>query len=282
MMKELIAGGTAGAIGIAIGNPFDVIKVRMQTMPDKYHSAIECARHIIKSDGMKGFFRGVTSPLVAQFIMNSIIFTTNSVVMRILEADRARHSPGKPLNVLIAGCAGGLTSCLILVPTDVVKCSLQVETALIRSYESPIQCAYSILHNEGIGGLYKGFATTALREIPAFGIYFSCYNYFLKIGTQPKQKPSTITILTAGGLAGCLSWLSVYPVDVVKSNIQAFSIVGHEKGFVNTASSLYRKHGWKIFTRGLGVTMLRAFPVNAAVFYFYELFKLQLDYIHEY
>ena len=34
--KELIAGGFAGTIGIIVGLPFDLIKVRMQVHPDKY------------------------------------------------------------------------------------------------------------------------------------------------------------------------------------------------------------------------------------------------------
>jgi hypothetical protein len=37
------------------------------------------------------------------------------------------------------------------------------------------------------------------------------------------------------------------------------------------------QHGWRIFFRGLGVTVLRAFPVNAIVFPVYEFTLQQLS-----
>jgi solute carrier family 25 carnitine/acylcarnitine transporter 20/29 len=45
---------------------------------------------------------------------------------------------------------------------------------------------------------------------------------------------------------------------------------------VAVAKSLYRQYGWKVFTRGLGTTVLRAFPVNASTFYCYEFIKKDL------
>jgi len=34
--KELVAGGAAGTVGIVVGLPFDLIKVRMQVHPSRY------------------------------------------------------------------------------------------------------------------------------------------------------------------------------------------------------------------------------------------------------
>ncbi len=88
MVTELIAGGSAGAIGIVIGSPLDVIKVRMQTMPDKYRDIQQSIRSILKDEGLFTFYRGMSSPLLAQFVLNSVLFTTNAVVMSILEPRR--------------------------------------------------------------------------------------------------------------------------------------------------------------------------------------------------
>lgn len=40
--------------------------------------------------------------------------------------------------------------------------------------------------------------------------------------------------------------------------------------------SLYKRYGLKVFYSGLGITILRAFPVNASTFFFYEYFKTLL------
>lgn len=322
MIKELISGGTAGALGIVLGNPLDVIKLRMQTAPEKYATSIQTFKNIIKYEGLNGFYKGMVPPLLAQFAMNSILFTTNSLVMDILEPTRDRANPGHPMNIYLAGCIGGFTQCLVLVPADVVKCTLQADTgsgtaksssvsaALKESsvvgssragFTGPIDCIAHIVRNEGVRGLFKGFTSTALREVPAFGVYFSVYNHSVSYLSQPTTllvpststttsffpsevsdsspsvppaHPSTATVLLSGGLAGAMSWTVIYPIDVIKSNIQTGQ---SSSGLFATALSLKRRYGWGIFTRGLGVTVLRAFPVNAAVFYFYELFRAQLE-----
>ncbi|KAI4801490.1 hypothetical protein KUCAC02_019385 [Chaenocephalus aceratus] len=74
-------------------------------------------------------------------------------------------------------------------------------------------------------------------------------------------------LLFAGGMAGIASWLSTYPVDVIKI-AAAGDGVG---GCTDTAASRLcaagvRREGYMVFTRGLTSTLLRAFPVNAATF----------------
>lgn len=76
----------------------------------------------------------------------------------------------------------------------------------------------------------------------------------------------------AGGWAGVLAWASIYPVDVVKSRLQTQSLETPQfKSFGHCASQLYRQEGAAIFVRGLAPTLLRAFPLNAVTFSFYEL-----------
>ena len=43
-----------------------------------------------------------------------------------------------------------------------------------------------------------------------------------------------------------------------------------ELKMVNVCRSIVREHGWRFMFRGLGVTLVRAFPVNATVFPVYE------------
>jgi solute carrier family 25 carnitine/acylcarnitine transporter 20/29 len=143
-----------------------------------------------------------------------------------------------------------------------------------------------------IVGLFRGFVSTACREVPSFGIYFGSYTHMLKALTPPNTPPEhqpVMPILVAGGLAGALSWGVVYPVDVIKSNIQlstlsaplaadeigatAVAAKGSSDSMVNVTRALYRRYGYGIFFRGFSTAVVRAVPVNAAVFFFYELFR---------
>ena len=64
--REFVAGGIAGGIGIFMGFPFDLIKVNLQTHPDRYTSAWQCLKQIIKSDGYGGLYRGCVPPVMMQ------------------------------------------------------------------------------------------------------------------------------------------------------------------------------------------------------------------------
>lgn len=273
ILTELFSGGVAGSVGILIGNPLDIVKVRIQTMHGKYKSSLDCIKLILKNEGPSGFFKGLSSPLFAQFFINALSFCGSSATMKILEPRLRKGEAGSPMNVLISGSVGGFLSCLILTPADLVKCKMQVDEAIVGSnkYSGTIQCFKNILKVEGIPGLYKGFVITALREVPSFAIYYSSYKY-ISVALTPKQStPSTTITLFSGGVAGCFSWFLTYPIDVIKSRIQTSTAVStNNPQLYQVCLTLFRTQGIKGFYTGLGVALVRAFPVNAVTFYCYE------------
>ncbi|KAJ1443434.1 mitochondrial substrate/solute carrier, partial [Ochromonadaceae sp. CCMP2298] len=64
--QEFVAGGTAGAIGILIGFPLDLVKVQIQTFPEKYPSAWAAFRHTVSENGVMGLYRGCLPPVMMQ------------------------------------------------------------------------------------------------------------------------------------------------------------------------------------------------------------------------
>lgn len=110
---------------------------------------------------------------------------------------------------------------------------------------------------------------TQLRDCPAFGIYFASYEYLArtmsKDGTMEALTSSQL--LLAGGAAGMLSWLFNYPTDVVKTRFQASN---DHKTYLDVIKRAYAENGMRTFFVGLGTTLLRAFPSNAATFFAVE------------
>ena len=66
MTADTLIGGTAGSIGIFIGYPFDIVKVKLQIHPDRYQSAWSCFTQILIEDGVLGLYRGCLLPLMMQ------------------------------------------------------------------------------------------------------------------------------------------------------------------------------------------------------------------------
>jgi solute carrier family 25 carnitine/acylcarnitine transporter 20/29 len=249
-----------------------VIKVRMQVMPDKYSSTLSCARTIWKHEGIAGFFKGVWAPAYAQFVMGSLAFAGNEVTKKLLEPNLKPGEAIQPVNGYIAGCVGGFMQCTVLAPTDVVKCRMQVSNVGTNApntlssqpaYAGTMDCAMKVLRVEGLGGLYRGFRVTCLRDVPSWGIYFLAYEEISTFMINKMKLSENFSILMGGGIAGSLSWLCVYPMDVIKTNMQIQQgkppagpngqVQKMPMGILDTGRHLVEKHGIRIFTRGLGM-----------------------------
>lgn len=76
-------------------------------------------------------------------------------------------------------------------------------------------------------------------------------------------------MLVAGGLAGVASWICCYPLDVIKTRIQAMS--GTYSGIADCFRRSVKEEGYNVLWRGLGTAVARAFIVNGAIFTAYEM-----------
>jgi solute carrier family 25 carnitine/acylcarnitine transporter 20/29 len=303
--KKLLCGGVAGTSGIALGQPLDLVKVRLQTEPGLYSSSYQCLVQTIKNEGFSSLYKGMMAPLCAQFFQNGLIFAGESVALGYLQPNvnfDADMDNRTVMNVFLAGSFGGLLQCLVLVPADLVKCKMQVDHGGPNKkglYTGTLDCLSKVYNSEGVKGLYKGFGVTTVREVPAFGVYFFVYRYSLQVlntlfsgssfevqSSPPLSSGKVVTkpglsTLIAGGLAGSGSWICIYPFDVIKSNVQTATAAVTPVGGIavkpltgfGTAKHLYKLHGASVFTRGMGITVARAFPVNALVFYMHETLK---------
>ena len=102
--------------------------------------------------------------------------------------------------------------------------------------------------------------------------------------TEAKGHPG-LTVLFCGGIAGVVTWASIFPLDALKTRLQTQDIhalraeqqslvstntiadnapSAARKSVVGIAREMYRQEGWTAFFRGLGVCSARAFIVNAA------------------
>ena len=77
-------------------------------------------------------------------------------------------------------------------------------------------------------------------------------------------------MLFSGGVAGMASWY-IMPIDAIKSRMQADSFnYPVYKDWRSCAKAIYNEGGYRAFWRGFPVTMVRAFPLNAVMFFVYE------------
>lgn len=106
-----------------------------------------------------------------------------------------------------------------------------------------------------------------MRDVPGFGIY--CLTYEILRDYLNWISGNALSSFVAGGFAGVAIWSTTMPMDVIKSRVQA-DTENIYIGFLDCVAKTYRSGGVKAFFKGLVITCIRAFPVNAVTFLIYS------------
>eukprot|EP00961_Rhodomonas_salina_P086804 1167349-Rhodomonas_salina.2 len=162
-VKNVVSGTCGGISLVAVGHPFDTIKVKLQTQCSRtplYTGAVDCMRQTMKMEGFNGLYKGISSPLVGQMFNNACLFMTYDEIRTAMMA----RNGGSPLSTGQTFVAGGLTGAVVALvesPSDLFKSKMQLQasanTATSVQYTSTFDCVRHITQKFGIRGWYQGF-----------------------------------------------------------------------------------------------------------------------------
>jgi solute carrier family 25 carnitine/acylcarnitine transporter 20/29 len=292
MSADFWAGYISGAAGIIIGNPLDLIKVRLQAGSSV--APITPSSYAIQFSNAGSLIRGATAPILGYGALNALLFVTYNRTAALLSGPVM--IPPSLWTTWLAGAVGGLATWVVSTPTELVKCRAQVSSS-----GSSMGIAREIFRTEGVRGLYFGGVVTALRDSVGYGFYFWSYELSTRFMAAKTGKAGTAgseaaKVLLCGGLAGVVTWASIFPLDVIKTRVQTqlphtaenTPLIGTAASAVSTAQQprhgaiamarkTYRNEGAGAFFRGLTVCSVRAFIVNAAQWAAYEWIMKTLD-----
>jgi hypothetical protein len=213
--------------------------------------------------------QGIAAPLGGAMAENAIMFLAYGEAKRVLATPGQQHL-SLPYTALAGGFAGTIVS-FWMTPVELVKCRIQIENS---PYKGVIDCIQRTYRAEGLRGFYRGHTGTLFREGPGNACYFAGYEVFCRALTPEGQSRSELSpwrLMLAGALGGVAYWTSFFPADVIKSRMQTEAADGGQRlGFAQTFRSIYSAQGVRGLYSGLGVTLVRAMPANACIFYCYE------------
>lgn len=256
--QTALAASGASMCSVILGSPFDSIKVRMQTQRVP-HTAWESTKYVWRTEGLRGFFRGIVPPLISV----NIVKTTSVTVYEAMRANLLLNNGSSvnsssqwksPLVYFLSGCTAGLVTSAISCPMEMIRnqriiydrkvlsnSSSFVEANLLSnpsaSTTTKLQRARLIpkaattvayfrkLYQIGIvDGIYRGYTLHLLRESIGTGIYWTIYESMHRIPfispTGTRQGATDFGHFLAGSFTGSLAWIFVFPLDLVKNVYQ--------------------------------------------------------------
>jgi len=278
VIKDLTAGSIAGAAGVVVGHPLDVVKTRVQATTSSMRSlsTLGCLRTILRQEGMSGIWRGIGPPIFAMFWWQGTVFASYELTFDKLSSASVNEDAAR----LCAGLVSGAASCFITVPTDAVKIQQQLDRGSTESAKGSWRCAQHMVARSGISSLFGGMSSCVLRDVPSVALYLSAYSkakdicfrlFKTEAGREGWRTMAAESL--AGGIAGSVSWAVATPLDVVKTVQQEMAAGGQKLSLGQVCRKIYHLDGMSGFLLGFGPLVIRAFPVNALTFLMYERIK---------
>lgn len=169
--SHFLAGSAAGLAQSVVCSPMELIKTRLQlqsqnTKNKQFSGALHCLRHIFKTEGFRGVYRGMGITALRDLPGFSSYFVSYEMLIK------ATPNPGN-FYLFMAGGLAGVISWILTVPIDVIKSRLQADGMGEKNQYTGIRdCFRQSYKDEGLAFLTRGMCSTLLR---AFFINAACF-----------------------------------------------------------------------------------------------------------
>jgi solute carrier family 25 S-adenosylmethionine transporter 26 len=193
----------------------------------------------------KGVFNGLSKNIAGCAPATALFFLAYEPTKRYME--RTLPPEQNYVAMFTAGATGCLASSVVRVPTEVIKTRAQTGNR--------VQSLGGILRASGIAGLFVGYSSFLIRDLPFDAIEFSLYEeakiaYAKWRGRTPGEvtrAEATVLGATAGGITGFVTT----PLDVIKTRLMTDTCtINPLRGVVDCGTRIVREEGAKALFRG--------------------------------
>ena len=245
-LHAALSSGALAGIGVDLALlPLDTIKTRLQSESG-----------FLKSGGFSRLWAGL-GPVAAGSGPGAAIFflayegSKSKIFSKLTDKQVYIH--------MMSASLAEVAACSVRVPVEVIKQRLQVSNSANLGGNHIFR---TILRTEGVRGLFRGFTTTVVREVPFSSIQFPLWEWFKRTWAQ-HQNVDRVTpwqSSVCGAIAGGISAAITTPLDVAKtrimladssselakkqSTVYALKVVFREKGFRGLWAGITPRVAW--------------------------------------
>ncbi|KAF2174143.1 hypothetical protein M409DRAFT_49012 [Zasmidium cellare ATCC 36951] len=222
MSADFWSGYVSGAVGILVGNPLDIFKTKLQagSIHSPPQTTTTTASQTSPHSRWTSFARGSAAPILGYGALNGLLFYTYNRSLSFLSPG---DTPPNAAAIWTSGALGGLATFVVSAPTELVKCRAQVASPAKSSWE----VTRDLWRKAGVRGLYLGGGVTSVRDAVGYGFYFWSYELTKRAWSNESdsQQQQALKVLLCGGLAGVVTWASIFPLDMMKTRVQTWDLM---------------------------------------------------------
>ncbi|KAJ0174447.1 hypothetical protein K1T71_009555 [Dendrolimus kikuchii] len=266
---NFIIGGTAGMLGISVVQPADLVKTRMQLLgpSEKDKSTMIVAKEILKNEGPKGFYKGLTAALLRQATYGTGRLGCFNASLN--QYTSIYGTPSFPVKVVI-GIFAGAVGAFIGTPAEVALIRMTADGRLPpekrRNYKNVFNALGRITREEGLFTLWRGGVATITRAMVVNGAQLGTYAQAREM-LLPTIGDGIHLHVLASMIAGMVTTAASLPVDIVKTRVQNS---GKGASQVAVLMDVIKKEGVLALWKGFIPTYAKMGPMTVLIFVFVE------------
>jgi len=171
--KNIASGGAAGAMSLCFVYSLDYARTRLANdaksgkkgQERQFNGMIDVYKKTLKTDGFVGLYRGFVISCVGIIVYRGCYFGFYDTLKPIVLGDNA--------GVMLSFCLGyvvTISAGLVSYPIDTVRRRMMMTSGEAVKYKGSIDCARTVIANEGFMSLMKGAGANILRGVAGAGV----------------------------------------------------------------------------------------------------------------
>ncbi|KAI3406094.2 hypothetical protein KGF56_000935 [Candida oxycetoniae] len=251
---------------------------------------VQAARTIWKQGGVKAFYVGNGLNVLKVFPESAIKFgsfeAAKRFFARIEGVDDAAHI--SKISTYLAGGVGGVASQFVVYPVDTLKFRLQCSNldSSLKGNALLVQTAKDLFQEGGLRIFYRGWMAGVSGIFPYaaldLGTFSTIKSYLIKkealksgVSVDEVKLPNYV-VLFLGALSGSFGATVVYPINLLRTRLQAQATYAHPytyNGFFDVLQKTIAREGYPGLFKGLVPNLAKVAPAVSISYFVYENLK---------
>lgn len=179
IQKQFISSAIGSASASVILSPLVITKVRLQHLVNSASqipkvSILSVVKNIYKSEGILGFWNGGTTSLIQALPSSTIYLTVYERLKQEFNNNISSSSSFRTYIPLFSAAIARTISVSCISPLELIR-TIQA-SGIEKSIHGIVK---DIIQQTGLKGLYKGWSSTLLRDVPYSSLYWFSFEVFI-------------------------------------------------------------------------------------------------------
>ncbi|CAH6721195.1 truncated non-functional calcium-binding mitochondrial carrier Sal1p-1 [[Candida] jaroonii] len=256
---------------------------------------IQAARTIWKQGGFKGFYVGNGLNILKVFPESAMKFGSFEAAKRFFASIEGIEDTTNlsKTSTYLAGGLGGVVAQFTVYPIDTLKFRVQCSNidSGIHGNQLLVNTAKEMFQQGGLRTFYRGIIAGVGGIFPYAALDLGTFTTMKKwlvrremvkhnIANEQDVKLPNYMVLTLGALSGSFGATMVYPINLLRTRLQAQGTYAHPNtydGFFDVLQKTIKNEGYPGLFKGLVPNLAKVAPAVSISYFMYENLKTLFD-----